>query len=754
MCEAAVVAASTGRFEELVDFVRDRLLRDPSEERRDLAQFAQELHAHVVGLGCPPRWLSRGPDREFDTLPHPMVYLRQIAVVWMTALAFPLHGLDLSAVDFALNPATLSVGGGFQKMRLRFSVANAGTLSPAANRFQFRIFLSAGPALNPEQATLVSSFDEPFAGHAHYSSQTERDSWIPLPAALLPGEYRAFILATILGPHDPETDVANNRAEQPGVIRIVAEGFPLIVTEPSDTNAIEGRSVELRIGASGLQPLSYRWLHDESPVAGSGAAVLTLAGVTLSDAGRYRVEVSNSLGIASSATVTLKVSPFSRGTVSIRVLDGDLGLGPEGTATVTLERTGSLDANLPVNLVSEFGDAPVTVVPPAPSFPPGLSEINLTVIANPSSDTISRSDKEILLRVAPGADYEIGSQSLAVLNLKAHTSDTPVQTPALNADGNLTIPGFTAAAYSIESASVVTGPWSPWPALVRPGATERRFRARNRFDEAGFFRATSILAPRPGVETGGFRVFGDARIDNLTTRLHPGHWLASVLAILDVRLPAGAWVIRSITDQGNVTFWFQSETNSWSQIVQNLNAAVHESAHIAGGYRGAFYHYATPRGDELRVPRISLFPRSEIIPLLPSHLQNDDFANIYLRDESGDQDIKSLLDELNAYTFSLLLDTAFADQASHRIDRRRGLLTFLLYLEVYLKVARTKHVDDYRVLRSDPAVMATIQRLWNDGWLAIGAGMGLRVLDSETDSALRDAALQAENWNSVVDYMR
>jgi len=77
---------------------------------------------------------------------------------------------------------------------------------------------------------------------------------------------------------------------------------PLVGSQPQDLALIAGETAVFTVGASGTNPLAFRWrkngvnLEDGPFVRGSGTAVLTLSQLQLADAGRYACLVSSACG--------------------------------------------------------------------------------------------------------------------------------------------------------------------------------------------------------------------------------------------------------------------------------------------------------------------------------------------------------------------------------------------------------------------------------------------------------------------------
>jgi hypothetical protein len=94
-------------------------------------------------------------------------------------------------------------------------------------------------------------------------------------------------------------------------------GQPIITNQPATQAAAPGATVTFRVGATGIQPLTYQWQKNPgngfSDLADRTKAVLTLTNVQPWDAAYYRVVVTNSAGVRTSAEAYLNVqSPAMR----------------------------------------------------------------------------------------------------------------------------------------------------------------------------------------------------------------------------------------------------------------------------------------------------------------------------------------------------------------------------------------------------------------------------------------------------------
>jgi hypothetical protein len=89
---------------------------------------------------------------------------------------------------------------------------------------------------------------------------------------------------------------------------------PSITNYPTALEVDPGQSASFIVGVTGTVPLSYQWqwkgtnLTDTSRVSGSQSNTLTIANAQASDAGTYRVTITNAYG-STSASASLRVGP-------------------------------------------------------------------------------------------------------------------------------------------------------------------------------------------------------------------------------------------------------------------------------------------------------------------------------------------------------------------------------------------------------------------------------------------------------------
>lgn len=82
---------------------------------------------------------------------------------------------------------------------------------------------------------------------------------------------------------------------------------PVITEHPQAVTVSEGAVVSFSVSASGTQPFSYQWIKDDVAIDLANANTYSISSAQPSDAGLYRVRVSNSAGEVYSHTAQLTV---------------------------------------------------------------------------------------------------------------------------------------------------------------------------------------------------------------------------------------------------------------------------------------------------------------------------------------------------------------------------------------------------------------------------------------------------------------
>ncbi len=82
---------------------------------------------------------------------------------------------------------------------------------------------------------------------------------------------------------------------------------PTITNHPASVTKSVDESVTFSVTASGTNPLQYQWLKNDAPILNANQSAYTIQSVQLTDAGNYKVIVTNTAGQATSNSATLTV---------------------------------------------------------------------------------------------------------------------------------------------------------------------------------------------------------------------------------------------------------------------------------------------------------------------------------------------------------------------------------------------------------------------------------------------------------------
>jgi uncharacterized repeat protein (TIGR03803 family) len=91
------------------------------------------------------------------------------------------------------------------------------------------------------------------------------------------------------------------------VFRVSVVQPPAIVRQPSNTTVSSGGTAVFSVEVSGSLPMSFQWQRDGADIAGATNASCTVANVTPSQAGSYRVVISNAAKTITSTEAQLSI---------------------------------------------------------------------------------------------------------------------------------------------------------------------------------------------------------------------------------------------------------------------------------------------------------------------------------------------------------------------------------------------------------------------------------------------------------------
>ncbi|MEI6676293.1 MAG: Calx-beta domain-containing protein, partial [Verrucomicrobiota bacterium] len=184
---------------------------------------------------------------------------------------------------------------------------------------------------------------------------------------------------------------------------------PLITTQPASKAINSGSTTTLTVAASGTSP-SFAWYQgtvgDYSNLVGTGTSFPTPA---LTSTTSYWVRAYNDAGSVNSNTATVTVTSVSVAVSPASVLENS-GSALVYTFTRSGVTTGTLTANYTVSGTATQGtDYPSTSGTVA--FTDGSATASVSI--TPTGDTIVEPDETVILTVAAGTGYTIGTPNSA-----------------------------------------------------------------------------------------------------------------------------------------------------------------------------------------------------------------------------------------------------------------------------------------------------------------------------------------------------
>lgn len=234
--------------------------------------------------------------------------------------------------------------------------------------------------------------------------------------------------------------------------------------------------------------------------------------------------------------------------------------------------------------------------------------------------------------------------------------------------------------------------------------------------------ATPTALPSPTAKPGYSEPLTDfPPLDDLRSGYRSDRWYPTLLEVLRRRYRHGHYVVTKLDDSENqARIWVGGRNDSFDRLLDAVNVTVHEMNHQLDWQEGIIatrlqsQAYVVREDLTLLVPVVSTYPRKEITVYLVGPLSNQ-YRAVYLEGQGGEQDFQNLVDELNAYTQSLFVDYGLHDQFPPRQRRssRDGLVTMMLYTQLYLRHGRELHPADYAALQAKPEMRAAIRLLWD-----------------------------------------
>jgi len=260
----------------------------------------------------------------------------------------------------------------------------------------------------------------------------------------------------------------------------------------------------------------------------------------------------------------------------------------------------------------------------------------------------------------------------------------------------------------------------------------------------------------------------DGDISALVSGYSAAGYLAFADAVLGVRYPLGQHLVRQAIELGSDSFGncierFTRDRSTARGLIGDLSTVVHECGHVTDLSLAGFSNsiYVITQELDFDCPNAaaragktfarSLLNGDEYAALLP----DDFYKDVYLDGDpddgtfdSGDQGYDSVLEEATQYVNSLVTAWAFLDQAGgFSTSARDGILTFMWYLERYLRMARLEFPAAYQLISANKCWREATLTVWGRGWMYLELTGGERQLgidDDVIEELVRDPELLAE----------
>lgn len=220
-----------------------------------------------------------------------------------------------------------------------------------------------------------------------------------------------------------------------------------------------------------------------------------------------------------------------------------------------------------------------------------------------------------------------------------------------------------------------------------------------------------------------------------------------ILEVLERRYPIGKHLVEGGLEyeaHDCIEKFLRTKTTG-KAVIGQLSTIVHECGHSFDVDQSSFSGATYVIRDDLRLecPGASFagqdasFARSlikadpyagERPPCNGGGSGCDIYADLYLdgdpenaQFEVGDQGFDTVIEEAVQYVNSLATGYAFSDHYQGMVSERDGILTFLWYMERYLRLARTDHPDVHAFLLGNACWRDAILTVWGRAWLYLDA---------------------------------
>ncbi|GGK03347.1 hypothetical protein GCM10010123_36600 [Pilimelia anulata] len=205
-------------------------------------------------------------------------------------------------------------------------------------------------------------------------------------------------------------------------------------------------------------------------------------------------------------------------------------------------------------------------------------------------------------------------------------------------------------------------------------------------------------------------VTAQADISDVRSAFKQSNWLPTIQAMYKRRWPSGEGLA---TAQAKDKYFDQFvKKESFEALAESMMVAIHEETHMWdldpsrtswNKHMGAWINNTQ---QAAKVPLHGGFPRKEILPLIKDNLTSS-MDETYLKDKTqGEYFLQGVMAELNAGLMGLPAATVVGEyiKGVGASNSRDIVATNMLYLQLYLRVAKSSHADYWAKIKNEPAL--------------------------------------------------
>lgn len=259
-------------------------------------------------------------------------------------------------------------------------------------------------------------------------------------------------------------------------------------------------------------------------------------------------------------------------------------------------------------------------------------------------------------------------------------------------------------------------------------------------------QATCVDAPTCPDSTYGETLDNSSDLTTIFLEYTEANWRPAALAMLETRYPTGYYLVteaQRLSGRDCLDEFTRTRRATASDLALSLSAAVHECGHFLDiaeteGTEPRQFTYVLREDLQFSLPTLATFSRSAIYPYTDPQ---DQYRDTYLAGASGMQGFEMLVEEFVQYTHALLVTYSFAAELPDTLvgmTSRDGTLTFMRYLQLFLRHARQCNPEAHAAITANAEWRAFLLTIWGQAELALAVTEDLPV------AGIRDDEIESE----------